>query len=139
MNLGSNKTRVFVALLIHDGLAEYDETQHGCMDWAIWTQPKWSTGRGSLYRVQNLDPYNIHDDGLGHGYWRYRWDRGANYRRCPEMIGRIMVGKIPSWSSIVYLNRILRDILLPDITAWLSGIASPGFRLLYEIFDSMGL
>lgn len=86
------------------------ELHYARFHWAIWTEPKGSTGMGSCYQVLKGDSFvNV----PGSGGWRFDYSRTANYTRSNAMLGRIMVGKIPSNVSPDHVSAIVSRIPLP--------------------------
>ncbi|KAI0515180.1 hypothetical protein F5B22DRAFT_656366 [Xylaria bambusicola] len=108
-----NKTRVFVALYSRQGITSHEQSHelgYARFHWAIWTEPKGSTGDGSCYQVIKADTYvNIPDS----GGWRYNYIKAANCPRSRSMLGRIMVGKIPNGIDQDAVDDVLSKVPVP--------------------------
>ncbi|KAI1359682.1 hypothetical protein F5Y08DRAFT_349417 [Xylaria arbuscula] len=101
---GSSKRRVFVAFFTHVPSSE------GGIDWAIWTERKGSTGKGSCYRV--VDISNPNNPYVPRNWQLYHYP-GVNYTQGFPIIGRIMVGKVPvELNSHEFLD-VLSTVPLP--------------------------
>ncbi|KAI1750365.1 hypothetical protein F4782DRAFT_532474 [Xylaria castorea] len=106
------KTRVFVAAYFREGITSsegsYELLQHARFHWAIWIEPKGSTGIGACYQAMKYDEFvNIPDSGR----WQYEYINTADYTRSASMLGRIMVGKLPKDVS----PELVADILFGGV------------------------
>ncbi|KAI0444041.1 hypothetical protein F4803DRAFT_549617 [Xylaria telfairii] len=112
--LQRGKTRVFVAAYFREGITSSQWSEellhHARFHWAIWTEPKGSTGTGSCYQAMKYDEFiNVPD----WGGWQYEYIINADYTRSGSMLGRIMVGKLPNDVSPYLMADTLSSIPLP--------------------------
>lgn len=109
-----DKDRVFVAVYFRQAITSDEKTrnelQHAAYHWAIWVEPKDSSGEGSSYDVKQHPAYaNIGDP----GGWRYNYREAADFGRSQCMLGRIMIGKLPKGVTIKDLHDALQKLPLP--------------------------
>lgn len=114
----SNKDRIFVAIYLRpdDGSASTvnTATSHNSLSpsrylWGIWIEQKGSNGQGVSYDVEDdsSEPYLMYsfDD---HFHCQERSQPPAN------MLGRMMIGKIPQGRTSKEVYQILKRIPLPS-------------------------
>ncbi|KAH8158177.1 hypothetical protein CIB48_g10067 [Xylaria polymorpha] len=108
------KTRVFVAAYFREGITSSQGSEellhHARFHWAIWTEPKGSTGTGTCYQTIKYDRFINNPDWCG---WQYECISNADYTRSGSMLGRIMVGKLPNDVTLSLMADTLSTIPLP--------------------------
>ncbi|KFZ01194.1 hypothetical protein V500_00860 [Pseudogymnoascus sp. VKM F-4518 (FW-2643)] len=110
-----NKYRIYVAAYVRDGISTcYElEPQYGyaMYHWGIWVEPKNGKGKGQSFHVREHEPMNSASGPIPGG-WRFELqteDGSAN----PRLVGRLMVGKLPSGKGYVDIEEFLSKLPLP--------------------------
>jgi hypothetical protein len=96
MTSRSNKARVFVSLYFRPGVTRHPdgaELGYARFHWGIWVEPKGSQGIGIIYQVFYEPPYS---NVAGSGGWKFYKENFENKRADINIMGRIMVEKIPN-------------------------------------------
>jgi hypothetical protein len=113
----SNKDRIFVAIYMRPDTSTSTVSCYSSasnpkpakFQWGIWIEPENSQGAGTAFHVE---------DDLNVPYLLYSFDshfhRDEHKAPPANMLGRLMIGKIPQEQSIRDVERILRKVPLPS-------------------------
>ncbi|OBT63354.1 hypothetical protein VE03_07197 [Pseudogymnoascus sp. 23342-1-I1] len=108
-----NKYRVYVTAFVRDGIStRYElEPQYGfaMYHWGIWVELKNGGGKGLLFHVQEHPPMNS-ASGRIPGGWKFE-PRTSNALISQRLVGRLMIGKLPSGNGFDDIERFLASSL----------------------------
>lgn len=116
MSSSSNKCRIYFCVYYQGGRAGTvaDPRVFHC---GLWVEDKNSRGRGHYFHVQfhGRRPVNRPDypDGWAYGTSVTR-SREANWKESGKLIGRILLGKLPSGVGAGDIHDVCRDVRLPN-------------------------
>lgn len=112
----SNKIRVFVGIYTRpDGsntsAASSSKSRPAAQNfhWGLWLEPKGSQGHGTSFDLEDALAYTNVSNPFG---WRLHIDEHKTFP--PNMLGRIMIGKMVLGSSDADVAQILTQVQLPN-------------------------
>lgn len=110
-----DKYRIYVAGYVRDGISTHYELEpeygYAMYHWGIWVEPKNGKGKARSFHVAEHEPMNS-DSGPIAGGWKFELhmeDVSAN----PRLVGRLMIGKLPSGGGYNEIEGFLSKLPLP--------------------------
>jgi hypothetical protein len=127
-----SKARVFVAVYASSSFTDIESTTTTSIGsrskaakyhWGIWIEPKGSEGEGTSFDIEEPSSHSY----TGASLFGLRLQIEDHKTTPPNMLGRLMIGKIPDDATVKDIGPILNEIPLPgdpgspiqDNVAWI--------------------
>ncbi|KFY22050.1 hypothetical protein V493_06896 [Pseudogymnoascus sp. VKM F-4281 (FW-2241)] len=111
----SNKYRIYVAAYFRDGISTRCELEpqygYAMYHWGIWVEPKNARGAGQSFHVREHEPMNSAKGPIPGG-WKFEVET-EDVSTSLRLIGRLMVGKLPSGKGYGDIKEFLSKPSLP--------------------------
>ncbi|KFX89518.1 hypothetical protein V490_06967 [Pseudogymnoascus sp. VKM F-3557] len=110
-----NKYRIYIAAYVRDGISSHYELEpqygYAMYHWGIWIEPKNGGGKGQSFHVREHEPMSSASGPIPGG-WNFEMqteDGSTN----PRLVGRLMIGKLPSGNVYGEIEEFLCRLPLP--------------------------